>query len=144
MPSIAVTKKFSLSGYRDAIYKLIPASEKGAFFSAGGDGMIVKWNINTGTDGDLVARLPSAVYSLAFDQETNRLIGGCRFGHVYVLDLSTKTQLAQFTLPGDVFVLKLVEGLLIAACGNGHIYFIQFPSLSVMRHYQPTTRNARS
>ena len=45
MANIQVQKLHSLTGHRDCVYALAATSSARYFFSAAGDGMVVKWDL---------------------------------------------------------------------------------------------------
>jgi hypothetical protein len=49
----------SFTGHQSAVYALCSDGD-GGFFSAGGDGMLVRWNLEE-QDGVLLARIPDNV-----------------------------------------------------------------------------------
>ncbi len=52
-----VRKIDTFSGHRDCVYTLISDSGGSSFYSAGGDGLVVKWDMTKPDLGDLVARI---------------------------------------------------------------------------------------
>jgi hypothetical protein len=66
MTQIQIRRLHSLTGHRDAIYTLQPAAEGSDFFSASGDGMVVRWNLDDPENGELIAKLPNSVYALHY------------------------------------------------------------------------------
>ena len=65
-----VTRLHNLKGHRDAIYSLQPSAAGNIFFSAGGDGMVVQWDLNDPETGHVIARLPNSIYALYFFPKT--------------------------------------------------------------------------
>ena len=76
MPSILVNKKQTLTGHRDCVYVLEKSPERGNFFSAAGDGMVVHWSLNNPDEGQLIAKLPNSIYALHYHAESSLLIAG--------------------------------------------------------------------
>lgn len=133
----------TLTGHRDAIYTLLNGTEKNSFFSAGGDGLVVWWQLDRDSNGEAVARVDAAIYSLAL--YNGLLLAGTRFGRLYVFELASKKLLYTLSLEGDIFDLKTipVAGLCIAACAGGHVYFISLTDFGILHHIYPTGENAR-
>ena len=134
----------TLTGHRDSVYALENAGDSLHFFSAGGDGMVIKWDAVSFSPGKVVARLPSAIYSLQFQKEKNILIAGTRLNGIYMLDLEKQTEIARVDLPSTVYDIKMVsETVLAAALAGGYLYFISLRDFSVLKIYHPTESHAR-
>lgn len=145
MQKIEVEKIADLTGHRDAIYVLIEGPNEGEFYSAGGDGHVVSWNIHSPeAPGKVIARFATAIYSLIYLKDENSLLVGTRFGSLYLLDLNTNQQEKHLELGGDIFVLQLYGNQLFAACAGGHLYAVDLKNFSIKKHIQPATENARS
>jgi WD repeat-containing protein 61 len=129
------------TGHRDAVYALRKGERAGTFFSAGADGMIIQW---TGAEnpGEVVARLPAAVYSLLYLSQENVLIAGTRFGTLYFLDLNSKKVKEQISLSGDIFSLARIDNLMVAATSKG-LYFINWENSEILSQLQPTEKSCR-
>lgn len=132
-----------LTGHKDAIYTLLAGNSHNSFYSAGGDGLIVSWQLDKDSNGEAIARLDTAIYSLAV--YNGLLLAGTRFGKLYVFDLAAKQVLHTLSLEGDIFDLKVIqeEQLCIAACAGGHLYYISLADYSILHHLNPTNENAR-
>ncbi|MGZ5245434.1 MAG: WD40 repeat domain-containing protein, partial [Bacteroidia bacterium] len=90
MQKIEIEKTADLTGHRDAIYVMVEGPIEGEFYSAGGDGHVVLWNIHTpDAPGKVVARFGTAVYSLIYLKDEHAMLVGTRFGSLYLLNLNT-------------------------------------------------------
>ncbi|MGZ5304348.1 MAG: WD40 repeat domain-containing protein [Bacteroidia bacterium] len=145
MQKIEIEKTADLTGHRDAIYVMVEGPIEGEFYSAGGDGHVVLWNIHTpDAPGKVVARFGTAVYSLIYLKDEHAMLVGTRFGSLYLLNLNTNQQEKQLDLAGDVFSMLLYKNTVFAACAGGHLYAIDLKHFSVTQHMQPVAENARS
>ena len=135
-----------LEGHKDAVYALVSGNEPNILFSAGGDGMIIRWDIANKGQGEVVARLPSAIYSLIYFADTDTMIAGTRFGGLYNLDLNTHKQKALINLKHDIFKLCFLPGnnLISAAGAGGFIYIIQSETLEIIHEIHPTNASGRT
>jgi len=70
MEVITVEKTATLSGHKDCVYALCPSQYSNIFFSAGGDGLVVSWNLEEPENGVLVAQVPNSIYALCYDVVT--------------------------------------------------------------------------
>lgn len=144
MQKVEVEKLADFSGHKDAVYTLAGAGGADAFFSAGGDGMVIRWGLHD-MQGEVVARLPAAIYGLVYRQDRNLLLASTRQGHIYKLDLEARQLIQQISLQGDIFDIQCMpeHNLLIAAAGGGYLYFLDMEKLEVIQAYHPTDQNAR-
>src|ERR1017187_245564 len=146
MPKVEIIYNGVLEGHKDAVYALKTGQEPYIFFSAGGDGQIVKWDLQKKDHGELVARLPMAVYSLLYFKKKDLLIAGCRSGSLYVFDLANRRQEQLIRLKGDVFDLCYLPGtdMFAAACADGHLYVISTSNYEIIHDIHPTSNHART
>lgn len=123
MSKIAVEKIHTLEGHRDAIYALTHSNDSSSFYSSGGDGLVVQWNYNLSTDGDLVVKVPNSVYALAYSN--NQLIVGHNYDGVHIIDLTTKKEIKSIHL-GDaaIFDIKIANNLIYVGMGSGELVVI--------------------
>lgn len=87
---IKIRKQSHLKGHNASIYALAKGLEAGEFYSAGGDGWIVKWHVDEPDLGKLVAKTESKVFSIAIFPERNLLAAGNMEGGIHWVDLKGK------------------------------------------------------
>jgi WD40 repeat protein len=135
-----------LEGHKDAVYSLIKGKSSNTFYSSGGDGMIVQWNLDKKGEGELVAQLPSSVYSMLYFPDSGLLIAGTRFGGLYVFDIAKKIQLHWQQLQGDIYSLQYLPGpgIIVAGCGGGHLHFISSETFSILKEFHPSAKHCRT
>jgi WD40 repeat protein len=142
MNPLDVGLKAVLEGHKDAVYALAAGPEGEGFFSAGGDGMVVLWNIETG-DGALVARLPATVYTLLYIEAKKRLYAGLRNGEVYEIDMQERRQTGHVKLKSSVFALEYYNGQIVAGTISGELYSLEnFPEIKLQKSV--SNRSCRS
>ena len=88
-----IRKIHQLTGHRAAVYALAAGDEAGTFFSAGGDGWIVRWSLADVRPGEevtgrLVAKVDAQVFSLAYLPLTHTVVAGDMHGGVHWLNLN--------------------------------------------------------
>ena len=71
---INVQKLCSLDGHKDCIYSLESGQDNNLFYSAGGDGMVVEWDLKSPDNGQLVTKMKNSVYAIHFCHEEKLLI----------------------------------------------------------------------
>lgn len=143
---VKVEKLTEFLGHKDAIYVLSEAETPRFILSAGGEGMVVKWECGTDKPGNVIARLPAAIYSMVYYPEKEQLICGNRFGGVNLLDLANKEQKLLVDLKGSVFAMKEIPGkpVIIAGTGDGFLYFIDAESLEIKNSLKIADKSCRS
>lgn len=112
------------TGHQSAVYALCPDGA-GGFFSAGGDGMLVRWNVEA-KDGVLLAHIPDNVYCLAYDEARSILLAGTRGGELFVLPdiLSGAPTVRRFEAhKKGLYKLIVTADGYISSGGDGQILF---------------------
>jgi WD repeat-containing protein 61 len=93
--SIQVAKVRNFTGHSQAVYTLCAGNENENFYSAGADGMVVKWQLDQ-PDGELIMRFPFAIYCLL--QFDDLLFCGGSKGELTIFNLKTKSIVRQIYL----------------------------------------------
>jgi WD40 repeat protein len=121
---VSVINIASLTGHKDSIYALV-GDDDANVYSAGGDGMIVQWDISNPENGTLLAKVDASVYALAYDKRDFLVVGANHFG-VHFIDLVHKKELFHVQLPNCAAIYDLlVDGnLLYCACQNGVLFVV--------------------
>jgi WD repeat-containing protein 61 len=121
-------KKNILKGHQSGIYKLLKTKDDNhSFFSAAGDGKVVKWNSLEFANGDLIATVPSSIYAMEIIENKNLLLIGTHKGQLHVVDLVSKQELKCMELhPNGIFEINFVEeyNLLVTGGADGKILFL--------------------
>lgn len=139
-----VEKIHSLIGHRDCVYTVEPSDHAEQFFSAGGDGMIVKWNLSTLEEGDLIARLPNSVYAIHYLDQQDQLVAGHNYEGIHLLNWKEKKEIASLKLSSSaIFDLKSFHDDLFVAAGDGNVSVIDLKSWSVKRRLIYSDKSAR-
>ncbi len=116
---IRVSHQKTLHGHTQAIYALCRYSDH-QFFSAGGDGKIVIWDIARNADGKLLADTPEIIFCMAFQSFSNRLMCGTMSGGVYLLDTKSRQVLINtIHHRGGTYAVLAVGNTMISAGADG-------------------------
>jgi WD repeat-containing protein 61 len=120
--SIQVVKIREFKGHSQAVYSICKAVDQDVFYSAGGDGMLVRWQLDE-PDGTLLARHESAVYSVFANGAY--LMTGTREGLLSVFD-NKDFQLSRRIKLSDHPVFDLLEWhhRILVAAGDGSLYVL--------------------
>ncbi len=140
-----VRKIDTFSGHRDCVYTLIPDFDGSAFYSAGGDGLVVRWDVSKPDLGDLVARGESSVYALALDPATGLLWVGQNYEGIHLIDPANKKVVKSMKISSAaIFDIKIWQKTAFIALGDGVIVVIDIPSFAIKKHLKAATKSARS
>ena len=139
MAKLLVEKLQTLEGHRDAVYALTNDKNSTAFYSSGGDGMVVKWELGK-EDGDLLVKVPNSVYALAYS--SGFLAIGHNYDGIHWVDVATKKEIKNIHL-GDaaIFDIKIKDNFIYVAMGSGELVVISILDFSIkFRKYYSNQR----
>lgn len=121
MRKIVVHKFHSFLGHTDSIYTLQKVDNH-QFLSAGGDGMVVLWDLKTLDEGEVLFKSPASVYALLVDVPENHLYVGQNHYGVKQIDIKTKKVINSVHL-GDyqIFDLKSIDDEIWVGMSNGDV-----------------------
>lgn len=145
MTKIEIKRLHSLTGHRNAVYTLQRGDNDSTFFSAGGDGMIARWDLQEPENGDLIAKLPNSVYALHYLPQADTLIAGHNYEGIHLLDWKSKRERAslQFTAAA-IFDIQPWEDRLLVGCGDGELTMVDLKTLTVKRRIKSSEKSART
>jgi len=143
-PAIHVQKLTTFTGHRDGVFTLQPSSSNQHFFSAAGDGMVVRWDLAHPDQGELIAKLPNSIYAIHYHQKRDVLIAGHNYDGIHVLDWKNKKELASLQLTkAAIFDFQSHEDTLYVAAGDGAIASVDINQLLVKKRAQLSEKSAR-
>jgi len=115
---ISLDKIAQVTGHKGSIFSLYQ-QDKDHFLSAGGEGWIVRWNLDNPDPGKLISRVESNVFSLYQNGDT--VIAGDMNGGMHWVDLqSNETVDIQHHRKG-IFKIWEQNDLIFAIGGDGYI-----------------------
>jgi len=88
MSTLKVQKVAQLTGHNASIFALAEDADNQCFLSAGGDGWIVRWDLNQPEIGKLIAKVDTQIFSLLNISQYNMLIAGNMNGGVHWVNLN--------------------------------------------------------
>ena len=140
----SIVKKHSFTGHKDAIYALCALNDC-EFLSGGADGHIVKWDLNGYASGNVVAKVPTSVYSLNYDLLRNHLFIGQNFDGLHVIDLILKREITSLQITkSNIFDIQFDSNFVYVASGDGAIYIVDRESWRLVKIINLSQRSARS
>jgi WD40 repeat protein len=140
-----VRKIDTFSGHRDCVYTLISDFGRSSFYSAGGDGLVVKWDVAKPDLGDLVARIGASVYAMAHDPATGLLWVGQNYEGVQLIDPLQKKVVASMKIgAAPIFDIKIWRDKALVALGDGVIVVIDIPSFAIQKYLKASPKSVRT
>ena len=146
-----VTKLDTFGGHRDCVYALAAGASRpdqadaGTFYSAGGDGLVVRWQLGRPDLGELIAQVPASVYALARHPESGLLWVGQNYEGLHLIDPVQKTEVASLKLTSAaIFDIAFHKDDAFVALGDGVVAVVDVASRAVRRHLKATDQSARS
>lgn len=124
MGNISVKKLHSFLGHNDSIYAL-EAIDEHRFISAGGDGMVVMWDLKVPDEGMVVAKIQGSIYALAYDKTGDHLYVGQNNDGIHKIDLSTNKEVKSINL-GDhqIFDIKIIDDKIWVGLASGELVLL--------------------
>jgi WD40 repeat protein len=141
---VIVTKIDTFGGHRDCVYTLTPGTDPGTFFSAGGDGLVVRWQLGKPDQGELLAKLPASVYSVTLQPDTGLLWIGQNYDGVHLIDPVQKEAVGSLNITTSaIFALDFYKNDAFVALGDGVVAVIDTEQRAVRRHLKASDQAAR-
>ena len=113
---------YQFQGHRDCVYTLQAAGDGKTFFSAGGDGLIVRWSLDHPDQGIPVAKVDGSIYGLALDPARDLLIAGRNNDGIHAIDLRSGSSAGSVhTGSCAIFDIRFHRGKILTANGDGRL-----------------------
>lgn len=114
-------------------------------FSAGGDGMIVQWNLEQPETGELMAKLPNSVYALHYMRSKGKLIAAQNFEGIHLIDVAERKEIASLKISGSyIFDMTMYDQKIFVACGNGLVLVIDSIKWQIVKRLDFSKSSART
>lgn len=141
---LQVQKIDTFSGHRDCVYAIQPAAESKYFFSAAGDGLVVKWDLTRPDWGEVVAQVPASIYALAYDTEKGHLWVGQNYEGIQVIDPQNKQVISSAQLTSAaLFDIQFFENQAFVALSDGVVLVMERHEFAVRKHLKASSQSAR-
>jgi WD40 repeat protein len=99
--------------------------DTGGFYSAAGDGMIVRWSLDDPENGELLAKMKNSVYALHYRQDEKLIIAGQNFEGIHFIDPLSKTEIGSVKISNaQIFDIKSFENKIFVASADGTLYVV--------------------
>ncbi len=122
-PSLDIQHIAHLTGHKGAIYTLCGDSDPHCFYSAGGDGWIVKWDVRRPETGTAIAQVPTQIFAMCYLPDVHLLAVGSMQGVLYFIDLASSQVIPPtLQLTGSIYALACSREQLYIGTGKGQLY----------------------
>lgn len=143
MNTIEVKKIKTLSGHNDALYTLEQISDS-HFVSAGGDGIIALWDLHDPENGKMIAKIPSSVYALSYQETNGKLVVGQNFSGIHLIDVEQGKEVGSVAITeSSIFDIQSDEKSIWVACGDGTLIHLDW-NLNVLQKEKYSDKSART
>jgi WD40 repeat protein len=140
-----VSKIDTFSGHRDCVYTLERATEPHQFFSAGGDGLVIRWDLTMPDVGELFAQVPASIYALCFDESRNQLWVAQNFEGIHLIDVETKQEIKSIKITASsIFDIKIHENNALIGLSDGTIVVMDVEAFVVKKHIKASDKSVRN
>ncbi|MFT6883452.1 MAG: WD40 repeat protein [Marinoscillum sp.] len=143
MNAIQVKKQHHLSGHKDSLYALCKYSDT-HFLSAGGDGMVVLWDLEAPEVGKMIVKVPNSIYSLAYNSAKEILVVGQNFSGIHLVDVVSKKEIGSLALTSSqIFDSQTTDEAIYLATGDGSVIKVSW-DLKILSTIKPSDKSART
>lgn len=147
MALLHAEKLHDYSGHKECIYRIEKGDHPYEFFTAAGEGWVVKWDLREeDAPGKVVAQLPGSIFSLHNIPGMRKILAGHRVGGIHLLDLEEKEEKRNLQQPATVFDMKSMpeHNLLIVGLAGGQLAFYELESLKEITRLKAGEDHARN
>ncbi|MEI7802717.1 MAG: hypothetical protein WCI97_08745, partial [Bacteroidota bacterium] len=119
---IQVEKLVQVAAHTGSVYSIISDGSE-TIFTAGSDGIVIRWNIHQPESPTAVAKIAGQIFTMYLFQPLNQLWIGTMSGAVHVIDLNLKKEIHHFVNhSASVFDIQLSnDGKIFIASKDGSI-----------------------
>ncbi len=142
--AVQVEKILTLTGHNDCVYTLQSGQKPHLFFSGGGDGVVVLWDLENPNIAQQIARLPNSVYALHYHPETNFLIAGHNYEGIHLLDWKEKKELRSLKISeAAIFDIQSFGNILFVASGDGAVTVVDLENWVIKKKLTHSEKSGR-
>lgn len=140
-----VSKIDTFSGHRDCVYTLERAKNPNQFFSSGGDGLVIRWDLTMPDVGELFAQISASVYALCFDEVRNQLWVAQNFEGIHLIDVESKQEVKSIKITSSsIFDIKIFENNAFIGLSDGTIVVMDVAEFIVKKHIKASDKSVRN
>lgn len=143
MSAIQVKKQHTLTGHKDSLYTLCRYGES-TFFSAGGDGMVVLWDLEDPETGQMIVKVPRSIYAIAYSEERQLLVVGQNFSGIHLIDVREKKEVGSLKLTdSSIFDIQVTNDAIYIGTSSGELFKVSW-EMQLLKSVKLTDMSIRS
>ena len=124
MEKFLIEKRHTFLGHNDSLYALEKVDET-RFLSAGGDGMVVLWDLENPDEGEVIAKVPGSIYAIHYDSTSDHLYVGQNDEGIHKIDFRSKKELGSISLGNhQIFDIKMFDGTIWVGLQSGEVVIL--------------------
>lgn len=142
---MTIEKIDTFGGHRDCVYTLETGLESNQFFSAGADGLVVRWYLDRPDRGDLVAKVPASIYAIALHPTSKLLWVGQNYEGLHLIDTAQKREVSSLKLTSAaIFDIKFYKNDAFIALSDGVVVVLDTDQIVIKKYLKASEQSARS
>lgn len=142
---INVQKLYGLDGHQDCVYTLVEGLPENIIYSAGGDGMVVEWDLNDPEIGNLLVRMNNSVYAIHYRQAEQKMIVGENFNGIHIIDINNKKESGSLKISNaQIFDIKSYKQKIFVGSADGTLYVVDLRTMSFIKKVKLGDKSVRS
>lgn len=142
---VIVEKIDTFTGHRDCVYGLCKGTQPNLFYSSGGDGMVVEWNLKSPDLGTPLTQLPNSVYAMALHESNQQLWIAQNTEGVHIIDVQEKKKTNAISLKQSAFFdIKFSGTNAFVASAEGIITIIDIANFSIKKQIKASDKSIRA
>ncbi len=131
---IEINKTAQLTGHKDSVYCLTQGKDDATFYSVGGDGFVIEWNLNDTSKGTLLTKLSNTIYTCHYDSFSEYLLVLQNNVGLHIIDPLNKKELKGIKLSGvSFFSVTATDSKIYVGSEIGEIYIIDKDTFEFQR-----------
>ena len=92
------------------------------FLSAGGDGMVVAWDLRKPDTGQMIVEVPASIYAMSYNEQKKLLVVGQNFSGIHLIDVAAKKELKSIKLTTkSIFDIQSTETAIYVGTEEGEL-----------------------
>ena len=140
-----VRKLHTITGHRDSVYTVQQGKNAHDVFSAGGDGMVVHWDMRAPETGGLVAKLPNSVFAVHYLPNEDKILAAQNFEGIHLLDYVNKKEEKSLQLTRSyIFDVQSLGNRAYVAGGDGVVYVVDMEEWIILDRLEYSRKSARA
>ncbi len=95
--------------------------------------MVVRWDLNDPETGQMIVKVPSSVYAMAFSEKHNLLVVGQNFSGIHLIDVEKKEEVGSVKITdASIFDIQVNDEFIYVGTGSGELFQIDW-NLNITR-----------